>query len=110
MYQALCILVIHLARQVSPLPILQMAFLRSRDIKILDPLCSNLQAWESGLFASKTGHISLPPFTASPHGRSGESRSSRQWWDLQLNQIAQEKQHRKGERGWLQESMLNSWK
>lgn len=59
---------------------------------------------------SKTGHISLPMLTASTHGRSEESRSSRQWWDLQLTQIAQEKQHRNGERGWPQESLLTSWK
>lgn len=45
---------------------------------------------------SKTGHISLPLLTASPQGRSEESRSSRQQWDLQLTQIAQEKQYRKG--------------
>lgn len=73
-YQALCILVIHLDRQVSPLPILQMSSLRPREIKTLAPLRNNLQTWVSGLFDSKdraTFHCHPSPYPL--HGRSGKA-------------------------------------
>lgn len=62
-YQTPCILDIHLAGQVSPLPILQMASLTPRETKTLAPLLHPLKAWEFGLFDSEDWalHPSPPP-------------------------------------------------